>query len=374
MSQIRRVLVPVMLVSAVAACESDSGSMNDVATDQWSLVEDLRLGTLDGGGPEQFTQIAGITTDAEGRIYVLDYPSQEIRVFDAVGGYVRTIGRKGQGPGELNRAAGMNFDRDGRLWTWDPGNARFSVFNVDGTFVTSYPRLALGVIYPWRGEFDGNGVLYDWGLDYPDRSETGSVGGRAIFYPLRLSDDFASVDTLPPLEYARQLDSRGERAVPFGRGLTTYQDRKGTIWYGLTDEYRVSRRTMEGDSLLTFSHPATPAQVSASEVDSIDAAMSELPQQFRVSREDIPVSKPILKRIFSDNERWVYVVPELDGYPVGTVVDVFGETGEHEARMEFPQRISHPTPPPHATSDHLYVVVVDEFDVEYVSRLRIIRN
>ena len=40
----------------------------------WRLEEDLRLGTVGGGGPEQFAQVAWILEDADGRIYILDYP------------------------------------------------------------------------------------------------------------------------------------------------------------------------------------------------------------------------------------------------------------------------------------------------------------
>jgi hypothetical protein len=72
----------------------------------WTLVEDLRLGSLDGTGPTLFAQIAAILPDDAGNIYILDYPTQEIRVFNASGDHLRTIGGEGQGPGELRGARG----------------------------------------------------------------------------------------------------------------------------------------------------------------------------------------------------------------------------------------------------------------------------
>ena len=84
--------------------------------DGWTAEEDLRIGTLEGEGPDQFGQVAALKVDAQGRIYVLDYLSQDIRVFEADGSHSHTIGGPGEGPGEFMRAAGLNWHPDGNLW------------------------------------------------------------------------------------------------------------------------------------------------------------------------------------------------------------------------------------------------------------------
>jgi len=57
----------------------------------------------------------------------------------------------------------------------------------------------------------------------------------------------------------------------------------------------------------------------------------------------------------------------------GSALDVFTREGRYLGRLHLPQPIVLPIPAPFATRDHLYVVVRDELDVLYVTRLRLIR-
>lgn len=77
-----------------------------------ALEEVLRIGVINGPEWQQFHQIRGITLDAMGRIYVADGGSQSIRVFDAGGNYVRTIGSSGNGPGEFTGLGPIGVWRD----------------------------------------------------------------------------------------------------------------------------------------------------------------------------------------------------------------------------------------------------------------------
>jgi len=155
--------------------------------------------------------------------------------------------------------------------------------------------------------------------------------------------------------------------------LSVYQDRAGAVWFAHQRQYVIRRRTLEGDTTLVFSVPASPASVTDEERDEAMRAQADFPRDLKVAREDIPEFKPIVRRIFGDNAGHVYVIPELDGAPAGSVVDAFTTDGLYLGRMAAPDRIRLPLPAPHATRDHLYVIVTDEFDVPYVSRLRIVR-
>ncbi|MFV1988887.1 MAG: hypothetical protein ACC682_16565 [Gemmatimonadota bacterium] len=336
----------------------------------WRLEEDLRLGTSGDERPvEQFATIAAVLTDRAGAIYVLEGQAQEVRVFRPDGTFSHRIGRRGEGPGELSGAAGLNFGPEGRLWVWGP-RLGYSVFESDGTYVTRHVRRVPGAVFPWRGEFGPDGHLYDWGIEFVGLRE-GNVAEKVRFHPIRVSKDFGTLDSLPALEYA--TEATGNMAVPFGDGLTLYQDRSGSIWFARYSEYVVYERALDGDTLSIFTLPAEPARVTEAERDSVMEQAARFPPQSRPTREEIRDFKPIMRRIFSDNERYVYVVPELDGVQAGSVVDVFTREGLYLGRMELPQPMVLPLPAPHATGDHLYVVVVDQFDTPYVSRLRIVR-
>lgn len=337
----------------------------------WTAEEELRIGTVEGGGPQQFGQISALKADSDGRIYVLDYQSQDIRVFDVDGTYSHTIGSKGEGPGELMQAAGLNWGPSGNLWVWDP-QGRFSVFTPTGEFVESRPRRVRGVLYPWRGEFDVDGSLIDWGLDYPGMvREPGWSPHKVVYYPVRFSGDFEQGDTLPTLEFDFEMTDGGQPMV-FSEGLSPFQDRNGAIWFAHNKTFTLYRRTLEGDTTLQFSISRTPASVTGSDIDSVRAPYVERGRAGDAPTPDMFAStKPMIRRIFGDTEGNLFVLSEQEGLALGTFVDVFRGDGHYLGRIDLPTPINFPYPPPYATDTHLYYVTTDDLDVEYVVRVRL---
>jgi len=54
-------------------------------------------------GPSGFAFIKGVVRLSDGSIAVANQRPSEIRIFDASGRFVRSLGRNGTGPGEFNR-------------------------------------------------------------------------------------------------------------------------------------------------------------------------------------------------------------------------------------------------------------------------------
>lgn len=104
---------------------------------EWQVVEEIRIGTLEGEGPDTFGDVASFEVDNLGRIWVLDMQASELRVFDRDGEYVRTVGRAGSGPGEFRQPVHVDMSPDGRIWVSAPPNARISIFDTAGSFVES---------------------------------------------------------------------------------------------------------------------------------------------------------------------------------------------------------------------------------------------
>ena len=69
-----------------------------------------------------------VRTDSQGNIYVKDARSAEVRVFDAGGRFVTTIGKRGAGPGEMREIYGMHVDGNDRLIVADRMSRRFTIF------------------------------------------------------------------------------------------------------------------------------------------------------------------------------------------------------------------------------------------------------
>lgn len=60
----------------------------------------LTIGGLDGPGTTVVSVTSGVAVDRRGRFLVWAFGPSEISVFDSAGGYIRTIGGRGEGPGE----------------------------------------------------------------------------------------------------------------------------------------------------------------------------------------------------------------------------------------------------------------------------------
>ncbi len=93
--------VQLMPDEATPVFEYAAVSLEERQGERIEVVEDLVIGD-DASNPDQvFYRASGVAADDVGTIYVLDSGSHRIQVFDAEGGYLRTLGQEGQGPGEL---------------------------------------------------------------------------------------------------------------------------------------------------------------------------------------------------------------------------------------------------------------------------------
>ena len=69
-----------------------------------TLVPEIAIGRLDGPEEYLFGSIRSIAVADDGTIHILDLQGQHVRVFDSLGVYVETLGRRGEGPGEFSQA------------------------------------------------------------------------------------------------------------------------------------------------------------------------------------------------------------------------------------------------------------------------------
>ncbi len=377
------------LLLALAACD-DRAAPNSARSPGagWFLEEEFRI----VGPPEGFGVIEAIAADADDYIYVLDRTDQQVFVFGPSGAYSHAIGRSGEGPGEFSRASGVSVGPSNRIWVPDPATARVSVFERGGEFVAALARRGRG--YPGTGEWDRSvgrdGRYTDWRVDFPGRVHGGLPaetqvwpfvlgGGEDGSPPPENADAGAKpADSFPPLEYAAEMVQVGGRATyrNFYAGSFLYALENGRdIWFGHSREYRIYKRSLEGDTLLAVSLDEAPAPVTQADADAVRDLLADSPEaEDRLA--GLPDEKPILRAIFADGTGTLYVVPETSAVRGGTAIDAFGPAGEYLGRATLPEPVATEllgSLPAYATPRYLLLAGIGDDLAPYVTRLRIRR-
>lgn len=94
----------------------------------------------DSTDPNQlFGLVQQILVDGEHNTYLLDQQIYEIKVFDAKGEYLRTLGHKGEGPGEFTNPNALFFLPQGRIGVSQMMPGRIAVLDKEGQGLDDYP-------------------------------------------------------------------------------------------------------------------------------------------------------------------------------------------------------------------------------------------
>jgi len=164
--------------------------------ERWTLSETLRIGSMADEGPELFGQIVDVEVDDQGRILVLEGQAHELRIFDADGQHLITMGGPGEGPGELNVGFGGEvFSRAGQIWVNNMFNRRWELFSYEGEAIESTPNPSTF--------FGAGSVLGDDGAFYlRGRVGEGEEARDAMFRLDVQGDSLVRTDTIftPELE------------------------------------------------------------------------------------------------------------------------------------------------------------------------------
>lgn len=132
-------LVDTLRSGTVVVQNSDLGLWDLDPGPRWIVVEGVRIGSTDGDGPDAFGSVPTLIVDDLDRIWVVDAMANELRVFDAAGRFVRTIGRTGEGPSEFTRIGPVFHGPDATIWVEDLALVRWEVFDTAGIRVEGHP-------------------------------------------------------------------------------------------------------------------------------------------------------------------------------------------------------------------------------------------
>lgn len=279
--------------------------------ERWTVGDrTLRLGTVEGEGPEAFGSVASLTVGPESRVFVADGQTMEVRVFGPDGEFLRSLGGQGEGPGEFRAQDGVELGPDGMLYVRDPRLSRVSRFDPEtGEFLGSF-QLERGFILYSDGTTlwtDGEGRLWDQVL------LNLNIGEADRYALVRYPAGGGSPDTLIVGEHASPrvlaVDAQGTpRAglgIPFSADAVLDVGPRGRIAWGVGDTYTITLRGPEGDTLRAFGRPLEAEPVTASEAGQARVSLRERAREVsdqvaRLEDYELPETKPLFEGIVAD--------------------------------------------------------------------------
>jgi hypothetical protein len=344
------------------------------------LEPDLVIGVLEGEPWEMFGDVRGIDADADGNIYVLDFQTRDIRVFDPQGSYLHTLGGPGEGPGELSAANGLAFDADGTLWVNDHGKMRILALETDGSERARVPFPVPAFGFVWEGAMDTDGRIWmassqrDGPLTMPDEglNEASSRVYMKSIDPRTEQTDSVYVGVHTGRSFRMRMGQGfSVRGIPHAPNATVRLDPHGGFWRSEGGDYRVARLDEAGDTVLVLEAALPRLAVTDEDRERVVMQiMAQDPDLERPARElasHIPAQKPAIDRLFVDEDErlWVRRVVEADEPPV---YDLFDREGEHlnTVALSFsPNPFWGPT----VRRNQAYFLVPGEFEVATVVRV-----
>ena len=87
---------------------------------------------------QYFNMPYDIEIDSLGQVYIVDSGNNQIQVFNSLGKYKRTIGRKGGGPGDFSWPMDLAIDNQNNLLVSDYQNRRIQILNSAGEYIKGF--------------------------------------------------------------------------------------------------------------------------------------------------------------------------------------------------------------------------------------------
>jgi len=396
-----------LLIAALAACGGDGGSTGDWAgtvadsagipvvqnpseglwspESAWALEEVLSIGEMAGEVEYQFGQVIGVDVDAAGNVYVADVQASDVRVYDAQGVHVRTLGQPGAGPGEIGAGLSGVFVTQDEVIAPDLGNARLNRFGLDGEVLSSHPIDILAGV-PVRWDRIGASVVAQLRAVNPG-GEAEPAGDIVV----TMGDPEAPRDTLTSLPIGQSVQFSGgqPRARIFASEPIWDAGSSGRVLMGKNDNFRIEVRddagTVERVITLPFEQKPVTERDRRVFLDAVgDAARQQgaPPAAVEAFLQTVefadfypafatlsvgPAGSTWVQRIKSGDE--IGGDEDFDPQDVGSPIwDVFDDEGRYLGPLTFPGRYQ----PIKVAGDRIYGIDRDELDIQRVKVYRVV--
>ena len=303
------------------------------------LEENLSIGD-DADGRFQFYQAYSIALDSEENIYVLDSGNCRVQKFNKNGGYVKTIGRKGQGPGEFVNPLALYIDGHDNLYVSE--GRKMHVFDRSGELRKSH--VLENNIRDFFVDEDGHIITFCMITD--------DEGSKKIIVKLDMEGKIIQT-------FAEYTDVEAVRNQTEGGSVMTFKAyHQYNYWvylhpvnterfvYAYPSDYRLNLADSEGMPFLRIEKEEAPSPITREEKDFIMSGIERRARQRQIKlTEDVleaacqfPSHRPFFHLILVDDAGRIYVrtARSVLDRSSGASFDIFDEQGYYLYRMDLP--------------------------------------
>jgi len=220
-----------------------------------TLIEDLVLGT-DTGTP--VFQPRSVAVGPDGRVFVTDVATSDVKVFNADGVHIQSLGRRGQGPGEFGGIGPLAIAGEHLVVVTDRGQ-KLSLWTLEGEHVADHALAPRTFLESVKGLKDGTLIAETSQIDGATRENRTSL--------VRMTVDGQIVSSF--YEIVRPLP---------GAGSGTASDAQRSLDGLMASRVRYAVNT---DGIIYISH------LNAYQVEAIDVAGTHL-WSVRVAWQGLP--------------------------------------------------------------------------------------
>jgi len=285
------------------------------------------------------------TVDAQDNVYIEDDSDMAVKVFDAQGRYLRTIGRKGDGPGEFAQIADLAILPNSSLMVTDFEARRTSFFSPAGQFLSSFP---------WNKFYSRVYLVTDSSCTVNENVYSEKGNERELWVK---TIDFKGEDILsfgkfmfPESKTLRQGNMTMGTTVPWSPSSVFAGDNKNQwLYHSLNDKYLIEVYDRKGRLFRKIDRPYELVPVTDEDINQIKSRYADRPDSpfaKLIKEMEIPKVKTVTERMLVDSEGnlWVETNEEkkkqegggkekkVEENPV-KAYDIFSPDGFYETRV-----------------------------------------
>ena len=392
-------LLALPAVWLLAGCSDAAPDVPTLDAAPLTVEQELRLGSVDDS-ENALTWFRSLVVGPDGRIFTAHPMENAVKLHDAQGNLVRTVGREGEGPGEFKNVGTMGLIGD-TLWVMDFSTYRLSFFDLDGGLIgTRALRLDMGET-PEERPPRPQGLFHDGTISgaRPSWSREVAAGTITESAVLRLDSLNNVLDTVAVSSLENRTLAIMNPESPSGFGSFQRQPFSDTEIVELSrfapevvrvqrhaaaadglDSLRITKLTFDGDTLFSRSFSYDPVPLEPATVDSIvreigegvsQSPMRGAPTAARaeeLARQAIyaPAFHPPISELVIGRDGTVYLRREDTGDSISEWTVLSGE-GAVLGTVRLPSTFRMMA----ADREHVWGMELDELDVPYLIRYSI---